>query len=578
MHTLRLLLHTTKADETFIETVFVAIAEVHNSIVREGKKRLRVLNRSKRYRYARKHYGMTNGRLEEIQKELNKQNECLTKAMEVQKKAEDALLQAEKGQQTAAKKAVSAAKQNTGKCRKSIKELEAERKALEKEKARFSGEMNAEHELAGTTKNAMEAYAGKYNKKYKGVLNSQQIQVEADRVWAGMEKVIYGNGKDIHYKKWSAFRTVRGKQAGTGIRFRKDTLTVEWLGHSIAVAYQKKLQDAAVNGTAKKDLLYKLESMAGEIKYCEIVRMEFKDGWHYYANLYIDGDAPKKNIPGEGVCGIDPGVSSLAATADKHLTLEELAPEYKKYDRRIHKLQKKADALRRRLNPQNYNEDGTVKKMPKKERVWHTNPRYDRLMREIRVLSRRKSDYTGHLHSFLCNRLIQQAGGFLVEKTDFSALAKRAGETSRSDRTMEVVMADGTKKTVVACKRKKRFGRSVNSRSPALVLTILKRKCAQYGLTYEYTNTVTMKTSQYDHTSGECKKHALNERFITLSDGSVVQRDLYSSFLQKHADADRKTPDREACIRDFPSFLELHNKLIETMKAEGISMKQCFGF
>lgn len=87
-----------------------------------------------------------------------------------------------------------------------------------------------------------------------------------------------------------------------------------------------------------------------------------------------------------------------------------------------------------------------------------------------------------------------------------------------------------------------------------------------------------MKASQYDHTSGQCVKHTLKERFVTLSDGTKVQRDLYSAFLHQHATDDLKHPDREACIRDFPSFKKYHDELIERMKREHISMKLCFGF
>lgn len=57
MHTLKLLLRTTKQDDAFLASVFPAITNVHNEIVEEGKKRLRMLKRDKHYRYARGHYG-----------------------------------------------------------------------------------------------------------------------------------------------------------------------------------------------------------------------------------------------------------------------------------------------------------------------------------------------------------------------------------------------------------------------------------------------------------------------------------------------------------------------------------------
>lgn len=106
----------------------------------------------------------------------------------------------------------------------------------------------------------------------------------------------------------------------------------------------------------------------------------------------------------------------------------------------------------------------------------------------------------------------------------------------------------------------------------------LKRKCAQYGLDLQNTDTRSMKASQYDHISDTCQKHNLKDRILTLSEGSVVQRDLYSGFLQQHADAELKHPDRKTCIRDFPTFMKMQDALILGMRSEGISMKHCFGF
>lgn len=69
--------------------------------------------------------------------------------------------------------------------------------------------------------------------------------------------------------------------------------------------------------TVKADLPdgsnYVLESLKHEIKYCELERLWFKSGWRYYANVYFDGDAPKKLQPGRGTMGIDEGPSTAAA-------------------------------------------------------------------------------------------------------------------------------------------------------------------------------------------------------------------------------------------------------------------------
>ena len=85
------------------------------------------------------------------------------------------------------------------------------------------------------------------------------------------------------------------------------------------------------------------------------------------------------------------------------------------------------------------------------------------------------------------------------------------------------------------------------------------------------------RASQYDHATDTYLRAPLRERG-KLIDGYYVQRDLYSAFLLKNTNKDLSKPDREKCINGFNRFIELHNELIEQMKQDNISMKQCFGF
>ena len=54
-----------------------------------------------------------------------------------------------------------------------------------------------------------------------------------------------------------------------------------------------------------------------------------------------------------------------------------------------------------------------------------------------------------------------------------------------------------------------------------------------------------------------------------LSDGTEVQRDLYSMFLMLHPCRDGTHPSRSACKKDFKRFLEMQNRLIAEIKASG---------
>ena len=85
------------------------------------------------------------------------------------------------------------------------------------------------------------------------------------------------------------------------------------------------------------------------------------------------------------------------------------------------------------------------------------------------------------------------------------------------------------------------------------------------------------KASQYNHVSDDYIKVPLKQR-SKLIGADIVQRDLYSAFLIKNADLITMKPDRNLCLNDFAMFVKLQNELIETMKQNNISMKQCFGF
>lgn len=83
----------------------------------------------------------------------------------------------------------------------------------------------------------------------------------------------------------------------------------------------------------------------------------FSNGWRYHIILVLKDDAPQKLEHGFGDMGIDPGVSTMACTADTGCVLEELAPETDRYDRQIQEILRKMDRSRRKSNPDKYNPD-----------------------------------------------------------------------------------------------------------------------------------------------------------------------------------------------------------------------------
>lgn len=433
----------------------------------------------------------------------------------------------------------------------------------------------------GLTKGCLYRHVSVMQKRFRKHISSQQAQAEAEKVLRGVEKVLYGDGKDVHFKKYPEFCTITGKSITNGVKFflipdhenRRMDCHIAWNGLEIPV----KLDISKADLPDGKNYVW--ESLnAGALKYCEIVRLWFSSGWRYYVNLYLDGDAPKKLTPGKSVMGLDEGTSTLAAVSETSVILEELAPECRRYNSKILKLQRQVDRSVRISNPERFHEDGTQKKRSECRGLgpWRYTKVCQRKKARIRELYRKKTEYTDCMHHALVDRMIQDSSVFVNEPMDFRALAKRAKEIFRQEKASKIKKKDGTVQMVHKYKRKKRFGKSVTDRNPSRLVLFLKMKVKQYGLLYYETDPWKYQASQYDHTENTYKKVKLDQRFKTVG-GRQVQRDLYSAFLQSCMMTIEK-PDRDLCIERYENFVQMQDDRINEMKRQGLTSPACFGF
>lgn len=433
--------------------------------------------------------------------------------------------------------------------------------ALEQDVAEYSDIMYSRVKEFSLTDGGLKAYAKVMQHRFKDHLTSQQVQKEATRVYGGIEKVLYGNGTCLHLKKVADQKTISQACSTNGIKVDLEAKMMSWCKLEMRLDFDT--EDP-----------YVAESIGHKLKYAEIKRLAFNNGWHYYLNLYFADEAPKRMKAQPGIVGIDPGVSTIAAVSEKAVSIKELAPDCKKYDQEIAKQQRLIDKQMRQANPDNYNSDGTAKKG---KHNWVVTKGCRKRKQKIRVLYRLKSAYTQCCHNQQINELIVNYGTeFVAEKMDYKALAKRSKKKAeRQEKESVVKKKDGTEKTVRKFKRKKRFGKSVNDRSPSAFLTTLERKAKQYGGILVYTNTWEFKGSQYRHDTDTYEKVSLSDRWKTIDDHEI-QRDLYSAFLQFCTDPSGTHADRDKCLLYFPQFLKLHDEYIEATK--DMPHPACFGY
>lgn len=358
------------------------------------------------------------------------------------------------------------------------------------------------------------------------------------QVLTAFEKVYIENQSgEVHFKKPGDLRSVQGysqkKSGGVEIMFREGKIIWNQQGNNdrkgVAREFPLKLSP---------DNSYEAEMLKKHVKFVRILRKEGKTKPHWYAQLVLEGKPTVKRDPisgapkhpvGHGVVGIDIGTRTLAYSTDSEVNLLELADRVQNIEQEKRRLQRKMDRSRRAMNPENYNSDGTFKRGVK----------------------------------------LTLGDCFFVENMSYCDLVHRANKTEISEKTGRY-------------KRKKRFGKSIANKAPAMLITMLKQKCQSRGLKGVKEVDTHVRASQYNHQTDTCIEKALENRWNVMPDGERIQRDLYSAFLLQHCkqglpEYDRKELkkefgeelyrvfDREALQRDYPQFVAYHHMTIQRL-------------
>ena len=167
---------------------------------------------------------------------------------------------------------------------------------------------------------------------------------------------------------------------------------------------------------------------------------------------------------------------------------------------------------------------------------------------------RKQADIRKLQHEILANYIISLGDNIYVETMNYKGLQARAKETTINEKTGRI-------------NKKKRFGKSLANKAPAMLLGIIDRKLSYDGLKLMKINTQKVKASQYNHLDGTYNKKNLDERWNDFN-GIKVQRDMYSAFLLMNVNNDLESINVDKCNETFDRFLELHNKEIQRLSKQ----------
>lgn len=404
---------------------------------------------------------------------------------------------------------------------------------------------------------------------------------KAEDVWRGIEKCLYDNGKTIHFSKYGDLPCIRAKQINRGISMSvKDNklqfrLGKTMFGIQVNDRFQQDEVDAVLSYLAEpENINNKAVNTLIEDACCidtyrpcyaTLVPKLVRGKYRLYLHLTIEGKAmPKydkygnpRHIYGKGTIGADIGTKTVAYTSDTEVGLKNLSERgnsIQTSERKERLLYRAMDRSKRAANPQNYNDDGTIKKGRK---TWKYSNHYKKLKSKHAELCRINAVNRQLAINEDSNHLRSLGDIFVTEPKNAGKLMKRTKETTINNKGK--------------FNKKKRFGKSIKNRCPSGFQTTVEKKFKVTGGTYiEVPNNY--RASQYDHTADDYIKKKLSDRLYKLRDGTEVQRDWYSSYLLYCYDYRTQNIDKEKCITEFKAQYNKEKALITWIKANKIKI------
>ena len=355
-------------------------------------------------------------------------------------------------------------------------------------------------------------------------LNSGELQVISDNAYNTLTQVIFYKIKPEKLKfrsKYSLEHSFRNRENSTGTRLVESKKT--GVAYRLYIHKKSTFIDIPMNAFTEYQQVQLLR--ADKIKYVQIVSKTIRGKQVFYLQIVCQGIPVSKIQKGEGVTGIDPGISTVAYVSKDSCELVDLVPkDFTRKERLIQNLSRKIERSRRVNNPEAYNENGTRKK---DVRLKPLSKRAKRLAIRRQTAYRKLTEERRKRQGKLVNHIVSQSSVIKIEDLDVKSLQKRKREIRINPKTGRPFS-------------KKRYGKAVFKAAPGHFRTLLLHRANSTGCKVDIISPKKTKPSQYNHITGEFNKKELKTRIYNLTDEITdVQRDLYSAFLIAHIENDK---------------------------------------
>ena len=299
----------------------------------------------------------------------------------------------------------------------------------------------------GLTEFSLNMYAIEVLHHFPNSIDVHTAQNQARDAFKAAEKVLYGKAKRLRFRPTDTPITMFAKEESRGIILREKDWTVNWRG--MKLPFRKPVSEFDE---------YQSACLADEVKYCGIRHEIIRGRNRWYVQMARKGTPPSafRKHPdriGKGTAGLDLGVSTAAVSSDACVRLCNLDPADRIYPpegahlsgkrpwREYHRpvkagreracLQRKLDRSRRVNNPQNYNDDGTARRLRKGgKREWHNSKTYMNTRSELREAFRRERIQRELGHNILAKEILDGR----VHRDSVIEIDVKDGQITVSDR------------------------------------------------------------------------------------------------------------------------------------------------
>ena len=305
-------------------------------------------------------------------------------------------------------------------------------------------------------------------------------------MWSAFDKYLFSNGQMIHYKRYNTVNSI-ASDGKAGLKIvdsnKKSTRHPESpFGLSLMYGSNRAGKVICMPLIVDKKDLYMQEMICQDIKIVRLVRRKIKGNYKYYVQLTVDcppaikfdrDTGEIKNPINKGNVGLFIDTRKITICSKEGVKQIELIDKKQlEYASVIADISRYLDTSRRISNPENFNEDGTIKKGivvegRRTKLQWTNSNNYIKAKNKKADIERRLAEQRKIRAGEICNLILSLGDNIICNKYNFKAAQMRKKETEVNEKGQYLP--------------KSKAGKAISYSAPATLLTMLDNKLVARG-------------------------------------------------------------------------------------------------